>query len=812
MPEKAATRSELYTVHEGCLARPYVQLKVPSTAIRVRSLELSVKSRDQGWGGGSIPSTWHDVLIHRSPKYPGRSHVNPITFYRNPVAVRQFGHHVSCWDCDDPNSLPFYTAWVSSILQGDIIQIVPKAFGMGWTNIVSEASIKINYDEAETGERKGANPPTGGSFRRIFQYISARFETVYLPNFQAREIGKTSLIPEFLALSYCWGEIKEFTELEIATSQSSDESGIMRSLSLSKNVVAAIKRLRTPDKPLVIWIDAVCINQQDTDERSEQVAIMSSIYNSAAEVHIWLGEDTQALKSTLQIIRDTCNIIEPEPGSACAGGDQCFCGKGWEHMIDQEEFLAERAKNKEQEETGRRFRIMDIIFQKHQGHLTKGFYSPDIYDNGLGLSIFMSALFGHPWFWRVWVIQEAILAKNSIVHCGREMEALNRITLDRTSRSDPVAHDTDSPNSILDISLNALDLSASDPRDKLYTLLPFGWDTSINTELPTALRPNYDTPPREVYANFTRRIIRQENALAVLSLVHCNPTRTWNRMLGDTDSGAIEGGPPVAQPTWGVSPQGHTRFIYSNLNRQFAFRAGGSTVPDKRLLDDESDSLTLKVTGYEIGSIIAKGSSPYIKGSAGGGVDTVPFHSDPNFREPENGRHVKTGVGVPLAIFEDSQPLSTVDTTQPGIERVIETMFDPCRENQFQRGLVSIWEGPHKDSPKDWVHKYANHLKSHIAYLKNPKPSRALIREMTSLPEPKFKRAKTPFALPCLSEGYFISSTGHVGLCPWPAKKGDIIALSHGVTAPYLLRPVIKSGSAKEPLASAEHREGYELV
>ncbi|KAI1427970.1 heterokaryon incompatibility protein-domain-containing protein [Xylaria sp. FL1777] len=863
MPEKIEARSEYYTVHQGCFARPYVQLEVPSTTIRVRSLELSIKSRDQGWGGGGIPCTWHDVHIQRSPEYPGRNHANPITFYRNPTAVEKFGHHTCRWDCDDPASSPFNTAWVASILPGDTIQIVPKAFGQGWTNIVSEASIKIEYDEKGDGAARAGRQPESlyhgynkldsrnGQIRVLVvdsgefsDSIVARFETVHLLNGRADESQKTSSAPEFLALSYCWGELSEQTELNIALCDSGNEFTTVRRFPVSQNVVAAIRRLRTPNQPLRIWIDAVCINQQDMDERSEQVAIMGSIYRSAAQVHIWLGEEGQALKSTLRIIRDACNITEPQPDVICAGGDQCSCGQGRQHMINRETFLAERARDKEKD-TNKNLDYMDIIFQKHRAHFAdERFYAPDI-DAEIGLSILMSELFGHPWFWRVWVIQEAILAKNAIVHCGEEMvrwkdlmkfhqrldspqyrlefykshyqpqvqmppiwATLDRINLDGTLQSDPAAHGPNSPESILDIFLNTLDLSATNPRDKLYALLPFGKETfSMRTEIPVELQPNYKTPCDEVYASFTRWVMRQENSLAALSLVHCHPARTWNRMLCDMDAGAVNGGPAVPRPTWSISPQGQTRFIYSNLNRQFSFRAGGTTVPDRRLLDDESDPLALKVTGYEIGSIVVKGYPPFIKGRDGSGVDIFPVQRDCNFREPENLSFCVTGVGVPLFVFQDAQPLSTVDNTQPGLERVADAMFDPCRGDRFQRGLLSSWAEPINIDSNSWIHTYADHLKSHFAYFPDPKSLPVLVREILHNHRLELMMGETEFIPPCLSECYFISSNGHVGLCPWPAKEGDIIALLHGATVPYLLRP-----AAREVQATGEDDKEYELV
>ncbi|KAI3329784.1 HET-domain-containing protein [Ustulina deusta] len=322
MPEKVELRSKYYTVHQGCFAQPYVQLEVPSTVSRVRSLELSIR----------LGRRQYPVHIQRSTEYPGRNHANPITFYRNPTAVEEFGHHTCRWDCDNPASSPFNAAWVASIPPGDTIQIVPKSFGQGWTNIVSEANIRIEYHEKDDdgGEDVvGHRPesPYNGLSRldsrnrqirllvvhpgRFSDPVVARFETVYLLSGRADESEKALSAPKFLALCEC-----------------GDEFTTVRSFPVSQKVVAAIRRLRTPTQPLRIWIDAVCINQQDMDERSGQVAIMSSIYKSAAQVHVWFGEGDQALKSTLRIIRDACNITDPQPDAICAGGDQCDCGRG----------------------------------------------------------------------------------------------------------------------------------------------------------------------------------------------------------------------------------------------------------------------------------------------------------------------------------------------------------------------------------------------------------------------------------------------------------------------------------------------------
>ncbi|ENH70979.1 hypothetical protein FOC1_g10008350 [Fusarium oxysporum f. sp. cubense race 1] len=58
-----------------------------------------------------------------------------------------------------------------------------------------------------------------------------------------------------------------------------------RALPITRNCHQALSRLRRKTGSLLIWVDAVCINQSDLGERSEQVAMMGTIFSQATEVH-----------------------------------------------------------------------------------------------------------------------------------------------------------------------------------------------------------------------------------------------------------------------------------------------------------------------------------------------------------------------------------------------------------------------------------------------------------------------------------------------------------------------------------------------
>lgn len=93
-------------------------------------------------------------------------------------------------------------------------------------------------------------------------------------------IEQTGEIIEYTALSYTWG-YPTLSETLICNKK--------RRMISSSNA-AALVALRSPIEPVYVWIDAICINQDDAEEKSAQVARMLNIYRKAHLVVAWLGE------------------------------------------------------------------------------------------------------------------------------------------------------------------------------------------------------------------------------------------------------------------------------------------------------------------------------------------------------------------------------------------------------------------------------------------------------------------------------------------------------------------------------------------
>ncbi|KAK8249227.1 heterokaryon incompatibility protein-domain-containing protein [Phyllosticta capitalensis] len=90
-------------------------------------------------------------------------------------------------------------------------------------------------------------------------------------------------LPFYKTLSYVWG----------TKSASKYISVNGKTLRIFENLHDALKRLRNTSGPQNLWIDAICIDQDNFGERSRQVEIMGDIYRHARGVVIWLGEHAE---------------------------------------------------------------------------------------------------------------------------------------------------------------------------------------------------------------------------------------------------------------------------------------------------------------------------------------------------------------------------------------------------------------------------------------------------------------------------------------------------------------------------------------
>ena len=102
------------------------------------------------------------------------------------------------------------------------------------------------------------------------------------------------------ALSYVWGSPSFGRRITIG--------GVP--VNVTRNLYSALSYLRYEDKPRMLWIDALCIDQSDAEDRAQQVGQMRDIYESARQVIVWLGEGTWGVEAAFSNALGTTPVRE----------------------------------------------------------------------------------------------------------------------------------------------------------------------------------------------------------------------------------------------------------------------------------------------------------------------------------------------------------------------------------------------------------------------------------------------------------------------------------------------------------------------
>lgn len=187
--------------------------------------------------------------------------------------------------------------------------------------------------------------------------------------------------PYYDALSYTWGDPNSTKLIEV--------DGV--AVEVTSNLEQALRHMRDVNTDLVLWVDAVCINQLDTTERSHQVALMGKIYSGCAQVRIWLGCDA----------------------SRCRLGDGANDDLRGADPFGIVRLLA----------SGRHVSEWPC-FPPENPHLVV--YKPD--DNFNMMCEGFLAVYRSPWWTRVWTVQEAILPRIGTIFFDTWTTSLQTIT------------------------------------------------------------------------------------------------------------------------------------------------------------------------------------------------------------------------------------------------------------------------------------------------------------------------------------------------------------------------------------------------
>jgi hypothetical protein len=177
-------------------------------------------------------------------------------------------------------------------------------------------------------------------------------------------------LPAYYALSYCWGSLGRTAQI------SCNNEPLTISPTLLNGLAALESHLETSRQYL--WIDQICINQDDLEERAYQVTLMQDIYSQAEKVIVWLDipDNSPENDAGFRLAQLICNSAAMPPNE-----------RGRLEILDE---------------------IGSMVSKTEAPNLVS-FGLPPISDHSWRE---LSTILNHPWFCRVWVIQEVVLAKS----------------------------------------------------------------------------------------------------------------------------------------------------------------------------------------------------------------------------------------------------------------------------------------------------------------------------------------------------------------------------------------------------------------
>lgn len=312
------------------------------------------------------------------------------------------------------------------------------------------------------------------------------------------------------------------------------------SVPLSDTLFNAIHVLRprqgVESTPLLIWIDALCINQRCISERNQQVQIMGEIYSLSRQVHIWMDGLTSYCRDQMD---KSWNFSGDDADYNTLWSEYCKHFKFAQGSTDRASIIS----------PSRHDRIdlfMAWIFRElaNGTHLTEvTAFLPVLCMDRLWPSVLkhhILSFFWDRWFYRLWVVQEAALAPVGRLHFGSvsipldtmisaasnyrfhlhneccKVAGLSRDAIDQNLASlldsfhelGELRKNLSSKPTILELALQLVKRNATQPHDLVYALLGLARSDIV---------PDYEAQIADVFVAVSEEHIRQSGNLLPLS-------------------------------------------------------------------------------------------------------------------------------------------------------------------------------------------------------------------------------------------------------------------------------------------------------
>jgi hypothetical protein len=506
---------------------------------------------------------------------------------------------------------------------------------------------------------------------------------------------------EYEALSYTWGDPlhKEPIFFQDSTNGTSHE------LLVTTNCVAALRQIRKLRGSRLVWIDAICIDQNEVDERNHQLGLMAQIYTQAKRVVIYLGESSNDSNSAMD----------------------------WIRQIDSP--------------------ALDISSPRTWFSPRERVIRPD---TGM-----IESLLNRPWFNRVWVLQEAILCRSAIVQCGskciswdafKQFKRFNTTTkwvetLPYVMRRPEITRNSEvaAEWQVMTELMEARQCEATDPRDKVYALIPLLSKSGIAMNI----LPNYSHSAAQVFTDVATYLI------TVIGLEVLCAVRGQSSLPGL----------PSWVPDWGIRSQRPTLGLFQSKrywSKNHRYGAGGQFE-----IPSGNDSKT--ASPFTIDRIDQAGiASKQLKCRA------LPIGKI-------------TAIGDYCADSDDIPPIRQWKSIASHAIKASNGSTHSLRNEREDVGDIFV----HTIVTGNVV--YADVLEEAVdEFIKDDgnEPSRISIKEwMKGLP-PSYRQQVQMILEACRGRRLLVTDTGLLGLAPLEAQSGDVIYVVPGVSVPLVMRRV----------------------
>lgn len=577
--------------------------------------------------------------------------------------------------------------------------------------------------------------------------------------------------PDYEALSYVWGDPSRELPME------SDG----KHLFITRTLDVALRRLRFPQEARMIWIDQICINQDDLDERAQQVQLMKSIYSNAKRVLVWLGDDDGRQAPGAKALIKKLNAV-------------------WDDHIESLHF----PKNEDLEKRG----------------------LPRRDDSSWGA---LQKMLGNPYFERVWVVQECRVASNLLVLWGNEeiswkelYHAYFWVASNGNAAVPEILSDDEAPGPNLSIQLEILfsagnsydpefmedsnwiellkqarSLKSTDCRDKVYSLQGlFGEDGPL-------MRPNYRKPAPEVFAEVVTEMIPRMKSLRLLSFAQ----------LAKNDEF------PLWAPRWEWDSLGDMTY---KPFEHYKFDASRGMTP---VMGESHQWDILRLKGFLIdaievatppltGDLLTTSTQQNLVLESWGLLNARKSQVESMYQQSHElilafiwtltaGQSLHSN----YLMYNPADNSHLLDFAAYMVNLLLSYMEQEADEQVCQRDTIELGSAAHDaylelEKCDDKTEQIPNEMKDWIidamlyAHPQNDKLAESVLNALqrVGIDEPDNVRYQTMMSIVTLWRRFFVSERGYLGLGAHGVQPGDKMCILFGGATPYVVRPTSVAG------------------